>query len=155
MMIKKITKLSLLFITSISLSLAHAENYTKIQYVCLNSNQTKSVLMLESYSLKSKSITDVMYYPYLKQIDLGESSGLGTGMGNSTDKEILWHYSYDELNAGKKVGIYDVLYRDGKVLMVTYNKLNGGSTITFFQGLNDKLKNKINHKLAESSRECL
>lgn len=155
MMIKTITKLSLLFTISINLSLAHAENYTKIQYLCLNSNQTKSVLMLESYSLKSKSITDVMYYPYLKQIDLGESSGLGTGMGNSTDKEILWHYSYDELNAGKKVGIYDVLYRDGKVLMVTYNKLNGGSTITFSQGLNDKLKNKINHKLAESSRECL
>lgn len=154
-MIKKIAKLSLLFTTSISLPLAHAENYTKIQYVCLNSNQTKAVLMLESYSLKSKSITDVMYYPYLKKIDLGESSGLGTGMGNSTDKEILWHYSYDELNAGKKVGIYDVLYRDGKVLMVTYNKLNGGSTITFSQGLNDKLKNKINHKLAESSRECL
>ncbi len=155
MMIKTITKLSLLFITSISLSLANAENYTKIQYLCLNSNQTKSVLMLESYSLKSKSITDVMYYPYLKQIDLGESSGLGTGMGNSTDKEILWHHSYDELNAGKKVGIYDVLYRDDKVLMVTYNKLNGGSTITFSQGLNEKLKNKINHKLAESSRECL
>ena len=154
-MIKTIRKLSLLFTTSISLSLAYAENYTKIQYVCLSSNQTKAVLMLESYSLKSKSITDVMYYPYLKQIDLGESSGLGTGMGNATDKEILWHYSYDELNAGKKVGIYDVLYRDGKVLMVTYNKLNGGSTITFTQGLNEKLKNKINHRLAESSRECL
>lgn len=133
--------------------LTHAKNYTKIKYVCLSSAQTKAILMINAANLHVNDINDVMYYPYLQSISLSKSSGLGVGMGEA--KDTLWHYSYDELKNGKKVGIYDVLYRDRTVVLVTYNDIKGDSAVIFSQGLKKSLKDKINQILANSSRECI
>lgn len=152
-MLKIILKLSLFFITYFLVSLTQAENYTKIKYVCLSSAQAKAILMLNADNLHVNDINDVMYYPYLKSISLSKSSGLGIGVGDT--KDTLWHYSYDELESGEKVGVYDVLYRDKAIVLVTYHNIKGDPTVIFSQQLRNTSKHKINQLLAKTSRECI
>lgn len=140
----------LLFIASLCAQNSFADY--RQAYLCLASGETKNILMT-TLDEKNAAIdfNPLMYYPYLKEIEI--SSGGGVGFGDE-HTDMVMNDNYDEIINGKITGQYQTVSRNHRIVSVIYFNKRNNKTISFSTPLTAKQKAEINSKLKSTDYYC-